>query len=455
MLGQWQQRASRPVEALSLAAFRIFFGILTFVSSARFLREGWIEPFFGEPEFFFRYWGFQWVPVPSPDMATGIFIAMMLCSVLIALGWFYRWVMPVFFVLFTWIELSDITNYLNHYYLVSLLSFLMIWLPANRVLSLDAALGKTSGSSIPVGYLWLLRWQVGLVYFYAAIAKLQGDWLLHGQPLNIWLMAQSDFPLLGPLFTEYSIALGMSWLGFLNDLLMVPALLWKKTRIWAYSIAVFFHLMTGALFNIGMFPYIMIVSALIFFPADWPRKWLPVTAASSGSDSPIPIGKVPWIAIGVFCLIQGLLPLRSVVATGPVIWHECGMRFAWKVKVREKNGSLAYRVESPNLGKKVVNPEDYLTRRQAREMATQPDLILQAAHHIGADYERQGYTDVRVFADSFVSLNGRRERRLIRPDRNLMEESDGLFCPDWIEAAPAEPPPELSFQQTRRFKRRR
>jgi len=454
------QRANRGVAPLSLAAFRILFGIMTFVSSARFLHEGWVQPFFGEPSAFFHYMGFSWVVIPSPQVATAIFAVMMLLSALIALGWLYRFAMPLFFVLFTYIELTDVTNYLNHYYLVSLLSFLMIWLPANRTYSVDARIHGWKQEPIPAWCIWLLRWQVGLVYFFAAMAKLQGDWLLHGQPLNIWLMAQSDFPVLGPLFVKHEIALFMSWLGFLNDLLIVPALLWSRTRIWAYAVVVSFHLLTGALFNIGMFPYIMIVSATVFFPPHWPSRFLPKAPegnsipASASQSRHVLGGK--WLSVVVlYCIIQALIPLRSSLSTGPVIWHECGMRFSWKVKVREKNGSLSYKVTAPSIGTEVVSPEKYLTRRQAREMATQPDLILQLAHHIGEDFEGKGVNGVQVFADSFVSLNGRREKRLIDPKQDLMAVEDGFLCPDWIEQAPMEPPPRLNFEGNRRFKRRR
>lgn len=102
-----------------------------------------------------------------------------------------------------------------------------------------------------------------------------------------------------------------------------------------------------------------------------------------------------------------------------------------------------------------MQPGEYLTRHQAREMATQPDLILQLAHHIGSDFEKRGYRDVQVFADSMVSLNGRREKRMIDPNVNLMAVEDGFLCPDWIEQAPMEPPPELSFEPKKRFERRR
>lgn len=459
-LNRFQARANEGVSPLSLAAFRILFGIMTFVSSARFLKEGWIQPFFGEPTTFFHYMGFSWLLVPDPDSATLIFVAMMALSVMITLGWLYRFSMPLFFLLFTYIEFTDVTNYLNHYYLVSLLSFLMIWLPANRALSLDARLNRWKPTPIPAWCLGLLRWQVGLVYFFAALAKLQGDWLLYGQPLNIWLMAQSDFPILGALFEHHEVALAMSWLGFLSDLFMAPALLWKRTRPWAYTIVVGFHLLTGALFNIGMFPYIMIVSATVFFGPAWPSRFLPerVRKASSSMSFQVPIrtlGNKGLSVVVLYCILQALIPLRSSLTSGPVIWHECGMRFSWQVKVREKNGSLDYKVMASALGEEVVNPERYLTRRQAREMATQPDLILQLAHHIGEDFQQKGFKDVQVYANSTVSLNGRRGKRFIDPKKDLMTVEDGFLCPDWIEHAPMEPPPQLNFEGNRRFKRRR
>ena len=452
--------ANRGVEPWSLAGYRVLFGILTFWSSARFLAEGWVHQFFGEPSYFFHYFGFSWIPVGGPQVMTGVFICLLILSTLITVGLFYRFAIVAFFFLFTFVELTDVTNYLNHYYLVSLLSFWMIWLPANQVWSLDARMKKNAPRTIPAWCIWVLRWQVGLVYFYAAIAKLQGDWLLHGQPLNIWLMSQSDFPIIGNWFTSHSTAMLMSWAGFLNDLVMAPALLWRKTRWIAYPVVVVFHILTGELFNIGMFPYIMIMSATIFFEPNWPRKVLGLTKKFTVTSPDLlpplkPTGTWVLVLIMGYCILHAAIPMRSAMTEGPVIWHECGMRFSWKVKVREKNGALNYRVVSPSQNhKELVSPERYLTRRQAREIATQPDLILQLAHHIGHDFRSKGMQDVEVYADSFVSLNGRKEVRLIRETQNLMRVEDSLFCPDWIEPAPEEPPPHLEFNPKKRFKRR-
>lgn len=452
---------SKPVDPASLALFRILFGLLTLVSSLRFLANDWVTRFFVEPSFFFHYWGASWVTVFSGPVMTGLVILLCILSLLIALGLYYRVAIVAFFLLFTYIELTDVTNYLNHYYLVSLLAFWLLFLPAECMWSLDSkrkpSLARTH---IPAWNLWGLRWQVGLVYFFAAIAKMQPDWLLHAQPLNIWLMARTDFPAMGSLFSHHETALVLSWAGFLNDLLMAPALLWKRTRVVAYSVVVVFHLATGFLFNIGMFPFIMIAAATVFFSPSWPRIG-PLRAAFPVPEEKTHWNPIPWkrplpVAVLLFCLFQGLFPLRSFLHEGPVIWNECGMRFAWKVKVREKTGGLNFLVRVGDEEKlSWVSPGKYLTRYQEREIVTQPDLILQLAHHIGEEYAQKTGQNVAVFADAKSSLNGRPTHPLIDPKQDLMKAEDGFLCPDWILPPPETDPPRLTYNPAKRFERRK
>jgi vitamin K-dependent gamma-carboxylase len=124
-----------------------------------------------------------------------------------------------------------------------------------------------------------------------------------------------------------------------------------------------------------------------------------------------------------------------------VLWHEQGMRFSWRVMLREKSGALAYRVVDAQGRTRIVTPRDYLTELQYREMAGQPDLILQLAHHIRDDFAARGLGPVRVYADSRVSLNGRPAQRMIDPEVDLASQRDGLARADWILPAPAEAPP--------------
>ena len=54
--------------------------------------------------------------------------------------------------------------------------------------------------------------------------------------------------------------------SFPQHVVTIPfLLLYNRTRIFGFLLVILFHLLTVALFPIGMFPYIMIFSAIIFF----------------------------------------------------------------------------------------------------------------------------------------------------------------------------------------------
>lgn len=446
------ERLLRPVDAAGLAAFRFLFGGLMFVSATRFLLNGWVEDFYVRPAFRFAYWGFAWVQMPPPAVLYAAFIALALLSLCIAIGFAYRAVAWVFFFLFTYVQLLDVSYYLNHYYLISLVAFIAACLPLGQVWSVDARIRPEIGrSTLPAWMLYLLRFQVGTVYFFAGLAKLGSDWLLHAQPLQIWLGARSDLPVVGAFFDEFPLALGMSWAGFLYDTTVVAFLLVKRTRPLAYAVLVVFHLCTAMLFQIGMFPYIMTLLALIFFEPDWPRHlWSRISGRAISSPA-VGFATTPaqrWFpAIAAFwslwCLVQLGAPLRTHLYGGNVLWHEQGMRWSWRVMVREKDGDVRYRVRLDGGRERVVEPCDYLTDFQEAEMSGQPDLILQLAHHIAKHFQQRGHKRVEVRADAFASLNGRPLARLIDPDVDLARIDDGLARADWILPAPTTPPIRL------------
>ena len=142
-----------------------------------------------------------------------------------------------------------------------------------------------------------------------------------------------------------------------------------------------------------------------------------------------------------YVALQALLPLRFLAYGGDVLWHEQGMRWSWKVMVREKNGSIDYRVRNAETGREwQVGPMRYLTWRQANEMTGQPDLILQLAHHIAEDFADRGLGPVEVRVDALVSLNGRRAARLIDPSADLTRVRDGVAPAGWILPRNDEPP---------------
>ncbi|MEL6543824.1 MAG: HTTM domain-containing protein, partial [Myxococcota bacterium] len=123
-----------------------------------------------------------------------------------------------------------------------------------------------------------------------------------------------------------------------------------------------------------------------------------------------------------------------------VCCSELGMRFSWKVMVREKNGSITYRVKTKDREWQ-VSPSDYLDLRQSTEMSGQPDLIAKLAKHIAGDFARRGIEPVEVFVDAWVSLNGRKPARMIDPNFNLLLVDGKSYR--WILPAPKEAPPSL------------
>ncbi|WP_199694075.1 HTTM domain-containing protein, partial [Sorangium cellulosum] len=280
---------SRPVDIAWLAAFRALFGLTMCVSMARFIAYGWIDELFVKPSFHFKYWGLAWVEPLPPAGMHALFWALAGLALAIALGLAFRVAAPLFVVGFTYLQVIDVTTYLNHYYLASLLGLLLAASPAHRAWSLDALLARRHERSIPAAWLYLLRFQVGVVYTFAGLAKAHADWLLHAQPLRIWLGSRTDMPVLGPLFTHPWAAPLMSWAGFLFDTSIVWLLLVPRLRPFAYAAVILFHAVTRALFPIGMFPVIMVLSALVFFPPSWPRDLLARARAllgRRGADAP-------------------------------------------------------------------------------------------------------------------------------------------------------------------------
>ena len=457
------------MDATSLAVFRIVFGLVGLLIVARFFAYGWIGELYVEPAHHFTYVGFGWVkPWPGVGMYAH-FAALGLLALGIAAGYKYRLCALLFFLGFTYAELLDKTAYLNHYYFAALVSLLMVFLPLDRSLSVNAWLKSRATTraaptgTVPAGALWLLRAQVAAVYVFAGIAKLNADWLLEAEPLHIWLQDHTGLPMIGPLLGEAWAAYAFSWGGAFFDLTIIAWLMWKHTRPVAYAVLVVFHVMTYLLFpEIGVFPWLMMGAALIFFSHDWPQTLLsrvgsvarlnfaelfsgsePLGGPSTASEQRagtrrrgMATGKLRTltvVAVAAYIAVQVVLPLRHYAYPGNVRWNEEGYRFAWRVLLTEKVGLVEYRVQDADTGERWrVRPEDYLTPLQAERMATQPDMILETAHIIASDFASRGYAPVQVFADVFVAMNGRENSRLVNPEVDLASIEHGVAPKTWL-----------------------
>ena len=428
----YQQTSIAP-----LISFRILFGAIMAISIFRFYYKGWIHDLYVNPIFYFSYYGFDWVkPFGEQGMYITFFL-LFLSSIGIMLGAFYRASSLLFFLLFTYVELIDKTNYLNHYYFVSIMAGLLVLVPAHRAFSIDVwHRGVAKLKSVPAWVINVFKLQLGFVYFFAGIAKLTPSWLIDAMPLKLWLPALAHTPIIGGILEQEWLAYAFSWSGAIYDLSIAFLLLMPRTRLPAYFAVVIFHLMTALLFQIGMFPYIMILCTLIFFSANFHERVLSYLGASFDYSSELLLQafqKPKLILLAIFFAIQLFLPFRHLMYTGDLYWTEQGYRFSWRVMLMEKAGHTTFKVEDIDNNKiEYVNNSDFLVPQQIKMMSTQADMILQFAHYLRDHYLSKGWERCKVTCQSKVTLNGKRSSLLIDPTVDLALEKRGWHHKKWI-----------------------
>jgi hypothetical protein len=423
-----------------LVIFRIAFGAVLFISTVRFMLHGWIKDFYISPKYHFPFFGFEWLQPAAPAVMYLLYGFMAIAALFICLGLFYRAAAILFFLIFCYAELLDKTYYLNHYYLVTICSFLLIWVPANRHFSLDVL--RKPGllvTQVPSWTILIFKYQLLIIYCCAGLSKLTNEWLIQAMPLKIWLPAKANLPLIGPLLKYEWTAYVFSWASALFDLIIPFILLNKSTRKAGYFLVIIFHALTAVLFQIGMFPWLMMSATLIFFSEEFHvraiqqlRKWFFLRTAPDTEKHYLTVSrgmqKAGLIFLVLFFTVQILVPFRYLLYPGNLLWTEQGYRFSWRVMLMEKSGtSFFYIKDGPDGRKFQVNNTSFLTPYQERMLETQPDMMLQYAQILKENYRKQGMRDPQVTVESYVSLNGSGSRLFIDSSVNLANERESWF----------------------------
>ncbi len=429
------KKLEQPISAAPFVSFRIVFGLLMAFSALRFVYLGWIEEHYIEPVFHFSYYGFSWV---KPLDVAGMYLvhALMFVSALgVATGRFYRISAIVLFLTFSYTELIDLTYYLNHYYFVSLICLWLVFMPEP-----DAQF------RMPRWCRFIIIFQLTIVYCYAGWAKLNSDWLLEALPLRIWLPAHDNLQVIGPLLVYPETAYLFSWFGMLYDCFVVFFLFYSPTRPFAYFTVIVFHVLTGLLFQIGVFPLVMIGSTLIFFSIKWHERNLAILRNlrifkfifkldyqhSSLPNSP-QIGPLLKGFLVIYIVFQLIFPWRYLLYPGNLFWTEEGYRFSWRVMLVEKAGDATFYVKDGVTGREgIVYNREFLNIHQEKQMSFQPDMILQFAHFLGKHYSLNGVQKPQVRAEVYVTMNARKAQLLIDPHVDLMQVKDTWAHKSWI-----------------------
>ncbi len=431
---------SKPVSALSIVVFRVSFGLMMAFWALDYLRTDRARLLCAPDMFHFTYTGFSWVrPWPGYGMSIE-FVVMLAAAIMIAAGAMFRVASVIFALGFTHFFLIDRTNYQNHYYLILLLSWLMTILPANRLLSVDVLNGSVTASrSIPRWCLLLLQFHIALPYVFGGIAKIDADWL-STEPMRNVLRIQGWSDSAPDWFREDVAAVIFTWGGLVFDLLVVPAILWPRTRLAAFLMTVGFHLSNSLMFHIHVFPWLMIAATTVYFDPDWPSRlllWF-YREKTNGEMESAPgenrqLSRPAMIGMLACCIFHILWPLRHFTYDGNTGWTEQGHYFSWRMMLRGKTVGLRYYLNDTETGMtQQADIRQFLNPEQQIKFAKDPEMILDLAHGLAAESLRRTGKQMEVRALVLASLNGRKPQLLIDPAIDLAAQPNFAFNRPWI-----------------------
>ncbi|MGB0981703.1 MAG: HTTM domain-containing protein [Winogradskyella sp.] len=414
----------KHIDNSGLIIFRIIFGLLCFLESVGAVFTGWVRRTLIEPNFTFSFIGFEWLqPLPGNWMYA-YYIIMGIFGVFIMLGYKYRFSALMFAVMWTATYLMQKSSYNNHYYLLAILSFFMVLMPAHRYASLDVKHNPSlKRLSMPSWCKWVFVFQLLILYTYASIAKLYPDWL-NTTVIALFMDSKISLPIIGELLQQKPIHYFIAYGGILFDGLIIPLLLYKHTRKYAFFASIFFHLFNAIVFQIGIFPFLSLAFSLFFFqPKTIKTIFLKKKPFYELAEVSVPkYSKILTAFLVVYFTIQIALPLRQHVFKDTVLWTEEGHRLSWRMMLRSKNGNTKFTViDKATNNAMPINLNDFLTRKQIRSIGSKPDVIWQFAQHLKQHFAKKG-TSVSVFVNTFVSVNGKASKQLIDPKVDLANE---------------------------------
>ena len=420
----WLKSQFEPVDNSPLILFRICFGILIFLESFGATLTGWVKQALIDPEFNFTLIGLEWMQPPDGPWMYIYFYLMAICGLMVALGFYYRTGMAAFTILWTLVYWMQKSHYNNHYYLLILLSIFMLIVPAHAYASMDAKRwNSVVSTTCPRWCINIFILQMWIVFTYAALHKVYPGWL-NGDFISMNFIGKRNYWLIGNLLQKEWLQTMVIYGGILFDGLIVYFLLWRKSRKEAFIIAIGFHLFNSFVFQIGIFPYLMIALMVFFFEPEVVRKTFfkrkPIVQIDRGYSVLTPKCIALVALFGLYFAHQIYLPLRHHLYEGDVFYTEEGHRLSWRMMLRFKSGYTNYMVYAPQKDSTwMLNPKEYLTPKQAGALPGHPDIIWQFAQYMHEKYEKQGLGDVEIRAESFVRLNKGNQVKLIDSEVDL------------------------------------
>ncbi|WP_282112627.1 HTTM domain-containing protein [Maribacter stanieri] len=408
-----------------LIIFRIFFGILVSLECFGAIGTGWVKRNLIDPKYTFPFIDFEFLQ-PLPGYGMYFYFGIMgLLGIFIAIGLKYRASIITFTVLWTVTYLMQKTAYNNHYYLLILISFAMCFFPAERYRSLDVKINPKLECNSMYSYVkWLIILQLFIVYVYASIAKMYGEWL-DFSTIEVLMRSKKSYWLVGEILQEPWIHSIIGTVGILFDLLIVPALLWKPTRKIAFFTSIFFHIFNSIIFQIGIFPYLSIAFSVFFFDPETIRKiFFKTKAPFAASYTSMPnYGNTLILGASLYFIIQLILPIRHHAIKDDVLWTEEGHRMSWRMMLRSRHGKGTFKaIETTTKQVFIIDPKEYVTRAQERKIFAYPDFAWQFAQYLKKEFAEKNMNVSVHLENSKISINRKPYESFINSKTDLAAE---------------------------------
>ena len=430
MILKLKQLLNKQVNNVSLTLFRVLFGLVLAAEGFGAILTGWVNDVYVDTAYNFQFFGFEWLGIFHGTPMYLVFMGLGTCGVMMALGYRYRVASFGYAVLWSITYLGQKSSYNNHYYLMFLLTWMSVFIPANRRFSLDVKQDRVEPSNqLPfyLNYFYVMMFAV--VYFYAAKNKIYPDWL---DGRFIALSTKDSFihqiPILGEVIKQSWYPVLVAWCAILYDGLVIPALIWKRSRKLAIIFSVIFHIYTSIVYQVGVFPYMSLAILMFFVSDNWLEKW--IGPGIEGSY------RKKWaMSLNIFLIILSLhflIPLRHHLIPGNVFYTEEGHRCSWRMMLRSKSGYVKIKVIRANGDVDYIKYKDSLSPKQRRLLYKCPDVLYTYVQKVKKEYPGE---DIKIHADVRVGLNGRSYKQLVSPEVDLSKVKWNYFWHnDWVNS---------------------
>jgi vitamin K-dependent gamma-carboxylase len=421
------QRLLKPVNGNVLGIFRVIFGACMLYQGYYCYDSQLIDNGFLKPYLLFKYNGFEFVECFSRPVMFGFLGAFCAAGLGILTGLFFRVSCVILALVQFYFLMLEKAYYNNHLYLIALLAVLLAFTNADDFVSLKPA-SKRKYQSIPFWQQFILQAQFCIVYFYGSFVKLKADWLIAKQPLTNMVATFPEQKAMSWLMKMPGAVEVLTYGGLLLDLTAPFLLLYKPTRKWAVIPVLLFHFLNTRIFDdIGVFPYLMALSLVIFFSSD---DFSFFGKTPDHTESTLALRPVVKYSLLIYFAFQLLFPLRGYFLPNPMDYTTIGNRFAWRMKAdsREVTEMAFYATHPGSLQKLPVDLKVFLNPVQLTHLAQDPRSVHQFAQGLVREGEKQGVKGMIVQGTIKLKYNGRNEEvQMIDPNVDLTHSGYSIW----------------------------